>query len=59
MTETKQQNDNKNKCNDGNEKQVCCEQMFEMMQKFMGNQKGDRDCADMMDKMGCVTPHKP
>lgn len=59
MTETTQQNDKTSKCSDRDEKQVCCEQMFTMMQKFMGDEKGGFDCADMMEKMGCSTPQKP
>ena len=59
MTETTQQNDKTSKCNDGNEKQVCCEQMFTMMQKFMGDQKGGFDCTAMIEKMDCKTPQKP
>lgn len=58
MTETTQQNEKTNKCGDGDEKQVCCEQMFTMMQKFMGDQQGGFDCAALMKKMGCKKPQK-
>ena len=58
MTETKQQNDKTNKCEDSDEKLVCCEQMFTMMQKFMDGKKGSFDCAAMMEKMGCMPQQK-
>ena len=58
MAETTQQNDKTNKCCDGDEKQVCCEQMFTMMQMFMCDLKGGFDCASLMAKMGCKTPQK-
>jgi hypothetical protein len=58
MTETKQQDDTTSMCGDGDEKLACCEQMFTMMQKFMGDQRGSFDCAAMMEKMGCMPQQK-
>ena len=58
MAETEQQNDTAKQCCEGDDKQDCCEQMFTMMQKFMGDQKGSFDCAAMMEKMGCMPRQK-
>lgn len=58
MTETKQQNETTGTCDEDGFKQDCCEQMFAMMQKFMGDQKDGFDCAAMMEKMGCVPQQK-